>query len=836
MRNSQQHICALIPTYNNAGTILDVVRRTHAQLRDIIVVVDGSTDDTLALLGTLDFPITLVSYAKNKGKGGALVAGFRKAIEMGFDYALTLDADGQHYPEDIPVMLRALDVHSGALIVGSRQFTDENMPGKSKFANRFSNFWFRLQTTINLPDTQTGFRIYPLHKLHGLNILTSRYEAELELLVFAAWHNVQLVPVPIRVYYPPKEQRVSHFRPAYDFTRISILNCFLCLGALLFGYVNMYWRTVLCFGYFGLTMLLVITPYTLLYFAIHGENPESRDRYRRKMQRLAKHYCFLLGGLHYTIDNPLNIQLGAHPSIIISNHQSHIDIMVILSQTTKLAIMVKDYIWYNPIFHTVARKMDCFPLSLDDEAKELLIRRVTEEGYSLMVFPEGTRTTTGEIGRFHRGATYYADLLKLPIQPILLEGLTDYMSRKQFALKPNQVTMHVLPEIPYNDASFGRDYKRRTKSLEQHYSALLHSNRRSVGILGAGVGGLFCGALLAREGFQVTLLEQLPVYGGGLYSYERNGETWLTGMHILSGVQPDGAVTKILSELGIKADVVETILDNTPGNLIGEAEWNESHNEVCRFVGGSQKLADDLALYITRHGGRILTSQRVKEIKMDESKFVVQTQTSHYQFDNVISSLHPKQLLAMTELPLFRSIAKRRILATPETFGSFKTYIRLKPDTLPYDAVTHFLPNRNMLVMTPCAERGQKYARTIETVMPMNYSELAPWQQNRKEHYAEYEAFKQSKEQEVLDFIGQIYPDIRSQVVDMFSSTSLTYRDDYLSPEGAMFGLSESVGSVRTRVKGFYLSGQNIFLHGLCGTVMTAQQTVQALCEDSGLL
>ena len=92
MRNSQLHICALIPTYNNAGTILDVVRRTHAFLRDIIVVNDGCTDDTLSLLGTLDFPVTVVTHERNRGKGKALVSGFRKAMEMGFDYALTLGA------------------------------------------------------------------------------------------------------------------------------------------------------------------------------------------------------------------------------------------------------------------------------------------------------------------------------------------------------------------------------------------------------------------------------------------------------------------------------------------------------------------------------------------------------------------------------------------------------------------------------------------------------------------------------------------------------------------------------------------------------------------------
>ena len=118
-------------------------------------------------------------------------------------------------------------------------------------------------------------------------------------------------------------------------------------------------------------------------------------------------------------------------------------------------------------------------------------------------------------------------------------------------------------------------------------------------------------------------------------------------------------------------------------------------------------------------------------------------------------------------------------------------------------------------------------------VMPLDYSELSPWQTNRKEHYVDYEAFKHSKEQEVLSIIETIYPNVRKQMVDIFSSTSLTFRDDFLTPEGAMFGMSESVGSVRTRIQGFYLSGQNIFLHGLCGVVMTAQQTVQAICDDS---
>ena len=824
-KSKSTRICALVPTYNNAGTILDVVRRVHQQLRDIIVVADGCTDDTLSLLATLDFPVTIVCHDRNRGKGKALVSGFRKAIELGFGFVLTIDADGQHYPEDIPVLLRAHDVHPNAMIIGSRQFSDENMAGKSKFANRFSNFWFALQTTIALPDTQTGMRLYPLHQLYGLNILTSRYEAELELLVFAAWHNVHLVPVPIRVYYPPKEERVSHFRPARDFTRISILNCFLCVGALVFGYINMYWRAVFCFLFFGLMMLFIVNPYTWIFFALHGRNAASRKRYHHFVWRVASFFIRHIAGLHLSVTGTWSKE----QSIVIANHQSFIDIILCLSLHPDLVFVLKDYVWHNPIFAVVARYLDCIPTSYDDDQREAVIKRVLDEGYSLLVYPEGTRSINGEIGRFHRGAFYYAEQYHLPIQPLLIEGMADYMPKGQWALKPAYATVRVLPLIPADDTSFGPNYKKRAKSVERYYDSLLHSNRTSVAILGAGVGGLFCGALLAQRGFEVTLYEQLPVFGGGLYSYEREGETWYTGMHILTGMEPDGYVARVLHSLGIEARVTPTAIDHSPADLIGKKEWEQSVHGLSRFVGGSQLLANDLALYITRHGGRIHLSKRVNSISQNiKSQFILFDTI----FDKVVSTLHPKQLLTITTLPIYRPATRKRIVSTPETFGSFKTYIRLRPDTLAYDPVTHYIPDHRLLVMTPCTDNRQVYARTIETVMPLDYQELSPWHQDRKAHYDEYEAYKRSKEQEVLNLIETIYPDIRRQMIDIFSSTSLTFRDDYLSPEGAMFGLSEPVGSVRTHVVGFYLSGQNVFLHGLCGVVRTAQMTVEALCED----
>ena len=229
------NICIVMPTYNNAGTLRDVVERVLRFCVDVFVVNDGCTDTSAEILASFGENIAVVDYGKNRGKGYALKQGFKKAKELGFDYAITIDSDGQHFPEDIPLFIKALEQHPNALIVGSRNLNEENMPGKNTFANKFSNFWFKIQTGVNLPDTQTGFRLYPLKNLPNLSFLTSRYEAELELLVGAAWRGTDLIPIKINVFYPKAEERVSHFRPFWDFLRISVLNTFLCVLAVVYG-------------------------------------------------------------------------------------------------------------------------------------------------------------------------------------------------------------------------------------------------------------------------------------------------------------------------------------------------------------------------------------------------------------------------------------------------------------------------------------------------------------------------------------------------------------------------------------------------------------------------
>ncbi|MBO4755129.1 MAG: glycosyltransferase family 2 protein [Bacteroidales bacterium] len=251
--NASPDTIILIPTYNNAGTLADVVQRALRQGLPVLVVDDGSTDETASLLHSLMerevtpsaknyadatgiTTLSVITHEINQGKGVALKTGFQEAQRLGYQYVVTLDADGQHHPEDVPLLMAQKGEKT--LVVGSRSIRGKD--GGSSFANKFSNFWFTLYTWIRLPDTQTGYRLYPLKSLPSLGLLSARYEAELTLLVFSAWKGLKLVPVPVQVEYP--EDRVTHFRPGKDFTRISILNTLLLFVAIFYGYPRTLFR------------------------------------------------------------------------------------------------------------------------------------------------------------------------------------------------------------------------------------------------------------------------------------------------------------------------------------------------------------------------------------------------------------------------------------------------------------------------------------------------------------------------------------------------------------------------------------------------------------------
>jgi glycosyltransferase involved in cell wall biosynthesis len=230
--------CVLIPTYNNAKTIEGVIQSTLEYCDDVIIVNDGCTDHTAEILAR--YPqLTVVTHPVNQGKGVGLRNGFKKAVEAGFDYAISIDSDGQHYPKDFILFLNKIEKEPGSLIIGARNMTVENVPNKSTFGNKFSNFWFWAETGIRLPDTQSGYRLYPVQRLKKIWLFTTKFELEIEVIVKAAWRGIPVVSVPVSVYYAPAGERVSHFIPSRDSTRISFLNTYLVILAALF------WRPVM---------------------------------------------------------------------------------------------------------------------------------------------------------------------------------------------------------------------------------------------------------------------------------------------------------------------------------------------------------------------------------------------------------------------------------------------------------------------------------------------------------------------------------------------------------------------------------------------------------------
>lgn len=489
---AEESLCVIIPTYNNASTVEDVVLRTYRYVRNIIVVNDGSTDDTADILSRLQRQtgITVVSFPSNEGKGNALVEGFRVAKTMGFRFAVTIDSDGQHYPEDIPLLIAAEEKNIDAIIIGSRNFEGKDISEGSLFANRFSNFWLCVQTGRRLPDTQTGFRLYPLHKLYGLNFITSRYESELELLVFAFWHGVKAVPVAVNVYYPPREERVSHFRPSKDFARISILNTILCFGAILYGYplMALKWLRAFLRSLYALLFFVVcafgVTIYTLVDFNISKRNlAEKKRRLHRLLRRYADYVSNRIPGVKFTYKNTAG-ETFERPSIIICNHQSHLDLMFTMQMTERMVIMTNEWVWNNPLYGRLIRYADFCPVTDGVEKTIDHVRELVAKGYSLLVFPEGTRSEDCSILHFHKGAFYLAEELNLDIIPVYLYGSGLVLPKKAKMLREGEVCIEVGERVTPDNEAYGAGFRKRARRFERIYRERLeqmqaeHINRK----------------------------------------------------------------------------------------------------------------------------------------------------------------------------------------------------------------------------------------------------------------------------------------------------------------------------------------------------------------------
>ena len=212
-------ISCIIPAYNEESTIRNILEtlKKVRSIDEIIVVDDGSTDRTYKYAKSEG--VKVARHKKNRGKGAAIITGFDRASEIA-DWAITIDADGQHHPQDALNLMRAIPENSRPLVVGMRQgMAGVAVPWTSRFGRKFSNFWVKISGGPAMSDSQSGFRIYPLPESMNLDVKARRFQFEVEILVRAAWANIPVIEVPVRVAYAEGPLRISHFRPFVDFIR-----------------------------------------------------------------------------------------------------------------------------------------------------------------------------------------------------------------------------------------------------------------------------------------------------------------------------------------------------------------------------------------------------------------------------------------------------------------------------------------------------------------------------------------------------------------------------------------------------------------------------------------
>jgi glycosyltransferase involved in cell wall biosynthesis len=213
--------CALIPSYNLARTISQVVRRTQLHLPDVLVIDDGSTDDTARR--AVESGATVLKVTANGGKGWALRHGFRHVLKGHWEGIITLDGDLQHDPDDIPRLISAYEGSGADIVVGSRMRKADKMPRLRYYTNRVGVFCISWAAGQPLEDSQSGFRFYRRRVIESIPLRTTRYDTETEIVIKAGLKGMKIISIPIKTIYYQGDDMVSHYRPFTDTFHISMV-------------------------------------------------------------------------------------------------------------------------------------------------------------------------------------------------------------------------------------------------------------------------------------------------------------------------------------------------------------------------------------------------------------------------------------------------------------------------------------------------------------------------------------------------------------------------------------------------------------------------------------
>lgn len=227
------HPVVLLPTFNNAGTLDDVLCRVLALGLPAMVINDGSTDRTGDVLERCKDRVVILNHQVNRGKAAALRTGFAAAHERGFTHAATIDTDGQLDPADLPELLNRARESPLALVLGSRAWRIEGYPAKNAVGRRLSNAAIRLQCGAKLSDSQCGLRVYPLGLMNAVRVGSTRFSFEAEAITRAVWAGCSVIEVPVHCTYSPPGGRVTHFSPGRDTPRGVLTQLKLLMRSLL---------------------------------------------------------------------------------------------------------------------------------------------------------------------------------------------------------------------------------------------------------------------------------------------------------------------------------------------------------------------------------------------------------------------------------------------------------------------------------------------------------------------------------------------------------------------------------------------------------------------------
>lgn len=209
---------ALIPALNAERTLMPVVRACLQQIADVLLVDDGSTDRTGEVAAAAGARV--LRHEVNRGKGAALKTGFAWALENGFDGVVTLDADGQHLPSEIPKFIRARRETSAELIIGSRRHLFAGMLPRRRLANTFSAWAIAMASGTEVDDSQSGFRLYSANLLRSVRLVSDGFDMESEVIIRAGRLGLKVITVPIELGFVDGLS-TSHYRPVADTLRIA---------------------------------------------------------------------------------------------------------------------------------------------------------------------------------------------------------------------------------------------------------------------------------------------------------------------------------------------------------------------------------------------------------------------------------------------------------------------------------------------------------------------------------------------------------------------------------------------------------------------------------------